>query len=843
MSQTRRRRVFFLREIAIFLPLTYFTVLGGTIAGTLTFALLLISQVLALIVLMGWALRKAREGRTLPRTPLDLPLLLFLLANVVSTAFSIDRRLSLETLSYLLAFVLIYYLLTDLLLERWATETFTRALMMSSIILIIVALLDVSTKYLSLSSISRDLKGDIAAPAILLIGRGERFAIHVNILGRYMAMLLPLSLCWMPKVRSWPARIGLLIWMGSAAAVIISTVSRGALVGLAGGLLTLGVLVTLPKWRLIMSPGARFQGSRWMITILGLVLMAILLVGAGLGFQWLVRIAPGSIGSRLQIWRNALETMRQRPLLGGGPGTFGISYYTTPHHSPLRLSVPHAHNSLLNLGVEIGILGLLAGASLVGTAAFASWRRASRRDNERLTAAGAASGVAALLLSDILDVSWVAPLITIHVALFMAIVVSTLCRPGRTVTKRLAIFPLIATLTLAGFWAWIDVGHYFAARSIEAIRQGDFPSALRSIDHAVSLDPAFTLYRLQRGGIEGYLATEGERPTAIEKAMADYEAHMAHGGDTALNNSDLAWLYAEENQLKPAISHMRRALSLAPRNSTYHLHLGYLLEAQGNLDDAGVEYATALALNPAHIESGFWQASAFRRSTTPHLLRQAAQLTPTLAPEQVALSRAQLAYYGHDLATATRILADLDGPPLAHLLMGRIAEEQGDYLSALAHIERALEGNRIFPRAYLELGRIYYQLGEEDQAKAALRIAIALGLREAEAFRGEIAYQEGDISTAIEGYEAGLTPSCKLSPSQYLGASLGYHRIVWRPDFRPEVIKCAPRNELMLLYLHWADAYRRTGEEKKGQEICDWLSRFYGISLLKETDGYPEACP
>lgn len=839
MSQARRRRVLFLQEIAIFLLLTYFTVLGGTIAGTLTFPLLLISQGLTLIVLMGWALRKAWEGKTPPRTPLDLPLLLFLLANVASTVFSIDRRLSLETLSYLLAFVLIYYLLTDLLLEGWTTETFMRALMMSSIIVIIVALLDVSTKYVSLSSISRDLGGDMAA-VLLLIGRRERFAMHVNVLGRYMAMLLPLSLCWMSRARSWPARIGLLIWMGSAAAVIISAVARGALVGLAGGLLTLGILVILPRGRLIMSPGARFQGSRWRITILGLVLIAILLVTAGLGFQWLVRIAPGSIGSRLQIWRNALETMRQRPLLGGGPGTFGVSYYTTPHHGPLELSVPHAHNSLLNLGVEIGLLGLLAGISLVGTAAFASWKRASGRDDDWLTAVGAASGVAALLVSDILDVSWIAPLITIHVALFMAIVVSTLSRPGRTIAKRLAVLPLIATLTLAGFWAWIDVGHYFAARSVEAIRQGDLPSALRDIDRAVSVDPAFTLHRLQRGMVEGYLAIESESPTAIERAIADYEAHMAHGGDTALNNSDLAWLYAENGQLEPAIGHMRRALALAPRYSAFHLNLGYLLEAEGDLDDASAEYATALALNPTHIESGFWQASAFRRSTTPYLLQQAAQLVPSLAPEQVALSQAQLAYYGHDLATATRILADSDGSPPIHLLMGRIAEERGDYLSALAHV---LEGTPLFSRAYLELGWIYSQLGEENQAKATLRIAVALGLREAQAFMGEIAYQEGDISTAIEGYEAGLIPPCKLSPSQYLEASLGYHRIVWHPDFRPEVMKCAPRDELISLYLHWADAYRRTGEERKGQEICGWLSQFYGTSLLNEMEEYPEACP
>jgi len=843
MSQTRRRRVFFLQEIAIFLLLTYFTVLGGTIAGTLTFPLLLISQGLALIVLMGWALRKAWEGKTLPRTPLDLPLLLFLMANVASTTFSIDRRLSLETLSYLFAFMLIYYLLTDLLLEGWITETFIRALMMSSIIVIIVAFLEVSTKYLNLSSISRDLGGDIAAPAMLLTGQRERFAMHANVLGHYMAMLLPLSLCWIPRVRSWPARIGLLVWVGSAAAVIASTSSRGALMGLVGGLLTLGVLVSLPKWGLIMSAGARIQGSRWVISILGLASMAILLVVAGLGVQWLVRLRPGTIGWRLQVWQNALETMGQRPLLGGGPGTFGVSYYTTPHHGPWKESVDHAHNSLLNLGVEIGLLGLLASASLVGIAAFASWRRAAGRDSEWLMAASAASGIAALLLSDIFDVSWVAPLITVHLALFMAIVVSTLCRSGRTVAKHLAILPLIATLTLAGFWAWIDVGHYFATRSIETIRQGDLPLALRNIDRAVSVDPAFTLYRLQRGRMEGYLATESERPTGVESATADYKAHMAHGGDTALNNSDLAWLYAEDGQLKPAISHMRRALSLAPRNSTYHLNLGYLLEAQGDLDGASAEYATALALNPAQIESGFWQASAFRRSTIPPLLQQAAQLTPTLAPEQVPLSRAQLAYYAHDLATATRILADLDGSPLAHLLEGRIAEEQGDYPSALAHIERALEGDRSLRNAYLELGRVYFQLGEENQAKAALRIAIALGLREAEAFMGEIAYQEGDISTAIKGYEAGLTPPCNLPPTQYLGASLGYHRIVWRPDFRPEVIKCAPKDGLMLLYLHWADAYRRTGEEEKGQEICDWLSQFYRTSLLNETDDYLEACP
>jgi O-antigen ligase len=78
-------------------------------------------------------------------------------------------------------------------------------------------------------------------------------------------------------------------------------------------------------------------------------------------------------GGRLQIWRRGLGYMLQYPVLGVGPNNFGTAEGTL---SPLaerqqfgvgvRWSAPH--NSLVQVGAELGFPGLLMFVAMIGSA-------------------------------------------------------------------------------------------------------------------------------------------------------------------------------------------------------------------------------------------------------------------------------------------------------------------------------------------------------------------------------------------------------------------------------------------------------------------------------------------
>ncbi len=82
--------------------------------------------------------------------------------------------------------------------------------------------------------------------------------------------------------------------------------------------------------------------------------------------------------SRFPIWRDALEAIAARPLLGWGPDGFPLSVATLhPDEVPLRTLAAHAHNSLLAAWVDRGVIGLFG---LLGLLVLLATRAVQQRD-------------------------------------------------------------------------------------------------------------------------------------------------------------------------------------------------------------------------------------------------------------------------------------------------------------------------------------------------------------------------------------------------------------------------------------------------------------------------------
>lgn len=79
----------------------------------------------------------------------------------------------------------------------------------------------------------------------------------------------------------------------------------------------------------------------------------------------LANVPASSIGSRVHMWRGALEYIQERPVFGWGPGTSRMLIRQLPGIKPL----PHFHNLYLNLLVEVGVMGLALFALTFGVLA------------------------------------------------------------------------------------------------------------------------------------------------------------------------------------------------------------------------------------------------------------------------------------------------------------------------------------------------------------------------------------------------------------------------------------------------------------------------------------------
>lgn len=115
-----------------------------------------------------------------------------------------------------------------------------------------------------------------------------------------------------------------------------------------------------------------------------------------------------SMGLRVEMWRTAGLIFLEHPVLGVGKA----GYYPTIGQwakegkaSPYVSSAPHPHNELLNMGVEMGVFGLLAGLLLYLFPLRLFWKNMCERD-ATLRFAGAAGCVVvtAFLVAGTMDV-------------------------------------------------------------------------------------------------------------------------------------------------------------------------------------------------------------------------------------------------------------------------------------------------------------------------------------------------------------------------------------------------------------------------------------------------------
>lgn len=165
---------------------------------------------------------------------------------------------------------------------------------------------------------------------------------NINLAGGYVAALMIPTYVHARAQRAGEIRglwYGLLALMGF---VLVVNESRGA---------WLCLVVSTVVWMVL----ERVNRKRFILYALGLAAPLILIIAV-------LSLMPNHSGGdivRLDLWRVAIDLLNSRPL-GVGPGLFGQAYQTLGSSGEWRFT--GAHSLYLNLGAELGGVGLASGA-------------------------------------------------------------------------------------------------------------------------------------------------------------------------------------------------------------------------------------------------------------------------------------------------------------------------------------------------------------------------------------------------------------------------------------------------------------------------------------------------
>jgi putative inorganic carbon (HCO3(-)) transporter len=144
--------------------------------------------------------------------------------------------------------------------------------------------------------------------------------------------------------------------------VLILTLSRGSWVALAVVTLGMGML----RWR-----------RGWALALLAALLLGFWIQAAGAAKIAGILASSNTLGTvegRLEVWSRAIYMIQDFPFSGIGMGAFGdLADILYPFFSFPAGSVPHAHNLLLQVAVDLGIPGLIAWLAVFILASASAW--------------------------------------------------------------------------------------------------------------------------------------------------------------------------------------------------------------------------------------------------------------------------------------------------------------------------------------------------------------------------------------------------------------------------------------------------------------------------------------
>jgi len=218
-------------------------------------------------------------------------------------------------------------------------------------------------------------------------------------------------------------------------------------------------------------------------------------------------------------------------------------------------------------------------------------------------------------------------------------------------------------------------------------------------------------------------------------AVNEFEI-AAHQEPSESNLFDWASELLLHQTLEPAIDVFRQAMERYPNSSRVAIGLGIALYSRGFYDEAVKSLLRAADLSPSDPRCYFFLSKAYDSSPSQAddvilKFRRFSELQPRDA--HAAYYYAMSLWKGkraqdpsldlHQIESLLKKAVSLD-PKLAeaHLQLGNLYSDQGQYAEAVPEYQKALENNSDLADAHYRLGQAYVHLGQKDEAQPEFQV-------------------------------------------------------------------------------------------------------------------------
>jgi len=686
---------YLIKETIIFLVFSHLILVIGYTHALIEYRILIFSTGLWTLIGGVWFFSGYKCS-----IPFKLPVFIWLLVYTLSTITSIDPRRSLSQMLIMSTSLFLFFLASDLVKRNWPTDLFAKGFIFTGSLITIAGLYNAFTWYQSWLSIN---------PGIWIPSITYRPG-TANVLAPILNLTAILAIVYIYRSKGIVKKIFFAVIALAALFMLFLTSSRGGWLGAGAGLGFLMVMIGyLEKDRLV-DIFIKIKANKVLFGFLIISVLVVIGITGYILYKQAIHPTHGSIfNSRTAFWQTAIDTLKENPLLGQGPFTYGSAFLSFNSTPPGQVWT-HAHSSLMNLLAEMGILGFLALALLAISylRVFLKDFITKVRQNTLFLPTGAF--ILAYLIHSLFDSLHMEPALIWSLAILMGAAIAenpqSLKQNNSSVKNRP--WWVLLLIGFAWFGIWTITPYH---QAVELANQNQWQPAYEKFQQAVERDPGNGLAHQQLGLSAAVLAQQGQQEL-LDVAIAALQTTIQHEPSWALNHANLASLYLANNQVDHAVLAAQNAFELAPRSPLYALNLGYILEQNGDEDQAKSAYLQALDLNPSWATASFWQESSLRTNTRDTWLQDhPANPTATISETEKILNENQHVSWAYNQLARVQLEQNdleaarqtLDNAGLAYVNTPSDSTETqwlwAEYFAKTGDMQRAIEtGNNAINR-------------------------------------------------------------------------------------------------------------------------------------------------
>jgi len=558
---------------------------------------------LAAIGAISVAIASRRNARA-PRIPWWKAWGIWMAWAAISALYSIDRGMSLRSWLAFASYGLLAYTACRLVRTSVDVLRWTRCLVWIAIVVSAQGLVQYVSAFDDTLALMERLRasGELnfqgwGAEVIKdFLTRKRIFSVFgwPNLFAGFLLLMLPLAIS---LSLHGPRRFGRLGWTLASLLLglcLILTLSMGAWIA--------AVLTGCLTWWLMRRSGSKTRSAisrlkpRLAHTLIaGIAISGLICVTSFIVAKRARPLIQASTTSRLVYVQGAWNIMCAAPLHGTGLGTFGLAYWSLmpPRYAGGQHSALHAHNTVLEIGAELGAVGLACFLFFLWNLWQLILLNTTRQPSDTLNwlRCGLAVGVLGFFVHALLEQTFfetvTAPFWWITVGFLTGALEigreesPPLIRSHRPGTLG---FPLAIGCLTIGVTLWLAVGDAWAGRAAFLDRADRSSEALRAFERAQQWNPFESRYPFEMG--ERLLA---RRPHLVPVETAGVLIQAERQFERSVSRSPW-WGYAwmrlgivrwQLGQTTEALAAMHQAVQRDPNLKEALAHLASMLHATG----------------------------------------------------------------------------------------------------------------------------------------------------------------------------------------------------------------------------------------------------------------------